>query len=266
VSAAVGSTYLTVSGSTGSVTFTNTGVQTFNGLTGAVTGVSRINGLSGGITFAAGTGITFTTSGNTITIASAPNSTTQTLDFSENINGLEIVFSGTGEGFSTSLRNIEKTTSISVTVNGYTCKLVSLKSFYDAAFGWSARVVVKPPFAGSISAETIYLEGVGSVNISGNDGSVILDDTWTSINSSNIYHQEETYVVKTVTGQTWVTSSMFLNCKVLGLTSADHTPEDAILEGVRFEINNILGGTGFDIIGHASEGTYGKYTVKCLGQ
>ena len=36
VSAAVGSTYLTVSGSTGSVTFTNTGVQTFNGLTGAV--------------------------------------------------------------------------------------------------------------------------------------------------------------------------------------------------------------------------------------
>ena len=40
VSAAVGSTYLTVSGSTGSVTFTNTGVQTFNGLTGAVTGVT----------------------------------------------------------------------------------------------------------------------------------------------------------------------------------------------------------------------------------
>ena len=40
VSAAVGSTYLSVSGSTGSVTFTNTGVQTFNGLTGAVTGVT----------------------------------------------------------------------------------------------------------------------------------------------------------------------------------------------------------------------------------
>ena len=40
VCAAIGSTYLTVSGSTGSVTFTNTGVQTFNGLTGAVTGVT----------------------------------------------------------------------------------------------------------------------------------------------------------------------------------------------------------------------------------
>ena len=40
VSTAVGSTYLSVSGATGSVTFTNTGVQTFNGLTGAVTGVT----------------------------------------------------------------------------------------------------------------------------------------------------------------------------------------------------------------------------------
>jgi hypothetical protein len=53
---------------------------------------------------------------------------------------------------------------------------------------------------------------------------------------------------------------------VLGLTTADHTPEDAILEGVRFEIDNIVAGTGFDIIGHAPEGTYGKYSVKCLGQ
>jgi len=45
-------------------------VTSFNGLTGAVTGVSRVNGLTGGLTFAAGTGITFTTSGNTITISS----------------------------------------------------------------------------------------------------------------------------------------------------------------------------------------------------
>jgi hypothetical protein len=267
VSAAVAGTGISVSGATGAVTITNTGVQTFNGLTGAVTGVSRVNGLSGGITLAAGTGITLTASGNTITVASAPKSTTQTLDFSEDTNGVEIVFSGTGEGFGTSLRNIEKITSISVIVNGYTCKLVSLKSFYDAALGgWSARVVVKPPFAGSISAETIYLEGVSSVSISGNDGAVVLDDTWTSINSSNIYHQEETYVVKTVTGQTWVAADSYITCKVLGITTADHTPEDAILESVQFEINNIVVGTGFDIIGHAPEGTYGKYTVKCIEQ
>jgi hypothetical protein len=271
VSAAVAGTGISVSGATGAVTITNIGVQSFNGLTGAVTGVSRVNGLSGGITLAAGTGITFTTSGNTITLAAtasggSTNSTTQTLDFTESINGIEIVFSGNGESLSTSLRNIETLSSISVAVNGYTCKLVSLKSFYDALSGWSARVVVKPPFTGGISAETIYLEGISSVAISGNSGVVLLDDTWTGIDSSNIYHQEETYVVKTVTGQTWVAADSYITCKVLGLTTADHTPEDAILEGVQFEINNIVVGTGFDIIGHAPEGTYGKYTVKCIEQ
>ena len=67
VSAAVGSTYLTVSGSTGSVTFTNTGVQTFNGLTGAVTGVTvggtnvftALNTFNAGISAAGG--VTFAT-------------------------------------------------------------------------------------------------------------------------------------------------------------------------------------------------------------
>jgi hypothetical protein len=129
-------------------------------------------------------------------------------------------------------------------------------------------LILKPPFTliNNFSAETIYLEPISSVSISGYNGQVLTDDVWFNIASSSIYHQEETYVTKTITGQTWVTNNMFLNCKVLGLTSADHTPEDAILEGVRFEINNIVAGTGFDIIGHAPEGTYGKYTIKCLGQ
>jgi hypothetical protein len=235
--------------------------------------VNTINGLSGGVTLAAGTNITLTPVGNTITInssgaggGSSVYGVTASLDFSEISNGLEIVIYGTGESVATSLKYIENLTSKVVLINGYSCTLVSIKSFYDATVGWSARLIVKPPFTGNISAETIYLEPINFVSISGNDGLVSVDDTWTTIASSNIYHQEETYVIKTLTGITWATSSMFLNCKVLGLTSADHTPEDAILEGVRFEINNILGGIGFDIIGHAPEGTYGKYTIKCLGQ
>jgi hypothetical protein len=51
----------------------------------------------------------------------------------------------------------------------------------------------------------------------------------------------------------------------VGLTSSDHTVEDAILDGIKFDINNIVVGTGFDIVGHALEGTYGKYSIRCFG-
>ena len=63
VSSLSGSTYISVSGSTGAVTITNTGVQTFNGLTGAVTGVTvggtnvftALNTFNAGISAAGGT-------------------------------------------------------------------------------------------------------------------------------------------------------------------------------------------------------------------
>ena len=103
-------------------------------------------------------------------------------------------------------------------------------------------------------------------------GEIVADTTFDAVQIvggagyKELLHKEETYVVKTVTGQAWATADSFITCKVLGLTSADHSPEDAIIEGVRFEINSIVPGVGFDIIGHAPEGTYGKYQIKCLGQ
>lgn len=267
---------ITLPDASGTVALTSSTVASFNGTTGAVTGVSRVNGLSGGITFAAGTGITFTTSGNTITVASAPNSTTQTLDFSENTNGLEIVFAGTGDILLTALPYVENNKIIVATIDSggdfWSCVLDSIQSFYDPTNpnGWAARLVAKPPFMlGELShtAEQMIADGINGVNLSLTSfADVTTSDVWLQIDSANIYHQDATYVTKTVTGQTWVTANSYIECKVLGLTTADHTPEDAILEGVKFEINNIVAGTGFDIIGHAPEGTYGKYTVKCLGQ
>ena len=79
VSSLSGSTYISVSGSTGAVTITNTGGQTFNGLTGAVTGVTvggtnvftALNTFNAGISASGGvtlagtlTGVTATFSGN----------------------------------------------------------------------------------------------------------------------------------------------------------------------------------------------------------
>jgi hypothetical protein len=57
VSAAVAGTGISVSGATGSVTITNTGVLSFNGNTGAVQGVSSINGATGAITNVAKTNV-----------------------------------------------------------------------------------------------------------------------------------------------------------------------------------------------------------------
>ena len=238
--------------------------------------VSTFNGLTGGVTLAAGSNITLTPVGNTITVATSGLSpvygVTASLDFSETINGIQILFTGLGTDFSTSLQYIEtqRITSVSVTTGSgtYSSTLRSIKSFYNTATGvWSARLVVVPPFGSSATAETIINQGISQVNISYvTVANLSITDSWTSITSSSIYHQQGTFVNKTLTGITWVTANMSVSCKIFGLTSADHTAEDAIVEGLNFEINNILGGTGFDIMGYAPEGTYGKYTVKCLGQ
>ena len=251
-------------------------VSSFNGITGAVTGVSRINGLTGGVTLAAGSNITLTPVGNTITVATSGLSpvygVTACLDFSETINGIQILFTGLGTDLSTSLQYIEnqRITSVSVTTGSgtYSSTFRSIKSFYNTTTGlWSARLVVVPPFGSSATAETIVNQGISQVSISYvTSVALTVSDSWTSITTSSLYHQQGTFVNKTLTGITWVTANMSVSCKIFGLTSADHTAEDAIVEGLKFEINNILGGTGFDIMGYAPEGTYGKYTVKCLGQ
>lgn len=319
---------LFVGGTSGNITFLDASAH-----------VTTVNGLTGAITLTAGSNITLTPVGNTITIASsgggggtvynftegatAPtgltagdrwfdtntgklftavtdgasriwvefggvgtqgatgaaavtNSTTQTLDFTETINGLEVVFYGTGIDLTTSLQYIENYPTIVARIRcssgTKSCVLDNIQSFYDSTNGWSARIVVKPPFVDTgtfvgITAETVISENLDRVTLDlTSSAGVTITDRWANIVSATVYHQEETYVTKTVTGQTWVAADSYIECKVLGLTTADHTPEDAILEGVKFEINNIVVGTGFDIIGHAPEGTYGKYTIKCLGQ
>jgi len=202
------------------------------------------------------------------------NTTTQTIDFSELINQIQIVIYGLGADFATSLRNIENYTIDSIvfdtgSAGGYSCVLESIESFYDATNGWSARLIVKPTFAGgsSTTAEGIITEIINTVYINATtSGGATIQDFWQDIQSQTLLHKEETYRVKTVTGLSWVSSSSFITCKIMGSTTTDHDAEDAILEGVTFEINNIVNGVGFDIIGHAPNGTYGKYTIKCLGQ
>jgi hypothetical protein len=242
--------------------------------------VNTINGLSGGVTLAAGTNITLVPSGNTITINSSGGGgggssvygVTASLDFTQDINQIEIIIYGLGADYSTSLQYIENNTNI-ITIGTpgdiYSGVQQSIESFNDPINGWSARIVLKPPFTGgtNTTAESILAEPITTVYIDiTSSGGANVADFWENFASRTLIHKEGTYAFKTITGITWPTADMFIECKILGLTSSDHTPEDAILEGVKFEIDNIVPGTGFNIMGHAPEGTYGKYTIKCLGQ
>jgi hypothetical protein len=69
VSAAAAGSGISVSGATGAVTITNTGVQSFNGSTGTITGVSSIRGLTGAVGITNGSGIGLSVSGQTMTFS-----------------------------------------------------------------------------------------------------------------------------------------------------------------------------------------------------
>jgi hypothetical protein len=69
VCTAVAGTGISVSGATGNVTITNTGVLSYNGLVGAVEGVRRTNGFTGFVSIVAGSGITISNASNVITIS-----------------------------------------------------------------------------------------------------------------------------------------------------------------------------------------------------
>jgi hypothetical protein len=202
---------------------------------------------------------------NTTSGLSAGN-TTFTVEFSPNTNKITLTISGGGLDVDTNPQNFNNYTFGDSEIgtdafNTYPVTFTTEKVYYNGS-QWCAdlRLTLTNDLN---SVENIINETISSFITTPVETG--LQDSWTPSNIL-INHTEGTYATKTVTGQSWVTANSFITCKVLGLTSADHTPEDAILEGVQFEINNIVAGTGFDIVGHAPEGTYGKYTVKCLVQ
>jgi hypothetical protein len=250
--------------------------------------VKTINGLSGGVTFAAGTNITLTPVGNTITIASSGGGggspvygVTTSIDFSEQINQIKVrvygpsVFFGFQPSiFSTadSITDIRLSTDSVSEIITFSNIVSYVASYASDLNAWVVEITAKPPFKFNTTAETIYSsQFFNNLSASWTVGALSFQDSWADgdggvFDNVELIHKPETFVTKTLTGITWANASSFITCKVMGLTSADHTAEDAIIEGVQFEINNIVGGTGFDIIGHAPEETYGKYTIECLGQ
>lgn len=70
----------------------------------------------------------------------------------------------------------------------------------------------------------------------------------------------------TVTGQSWVTGSSVILCNPFGGATADHSPDDAIVEGLVAYAENIVVGVGFDVVAYAPQNTWGRYLINVTGQ
>jgi len=198
-----------------------------------------------------------------------PNVVDTTIEFSANTNKIKITIWGDGNSFGTSLRNFRNYTFSTISLatlasNSYSVSNVVIDKIYYTNNAWYADLICT--LSNDLNVVTNIIAEVPSTISFGTISPLGNGDSWT-ISSGNysLWHTEGTYATKTITGQSWVKANSFIACNISGLTSADHTPEDAVLEGVNFEINNIVVGTGFDIVGHATEGTYGKYSIRCLG-
>ena len=64
---------------------------------------------------------------------------------------------------------------------------------------------------------------------------------------------------------TAVTSGQIILCSPAAVATADHDPEDAMLEGLTAYAGNIVDGVGFTIYVRAPQGTFGRYQINYLG-
>lgn len=70
----------------------------------------------------------------------------------------------------------------------------------------------------------------------------------------------------TVTGQAWVSATSKILASVLAdAATADHDPDDAAIEEIQVTAQNIVAGTGFDLVAYAPEGTWGRYSAQWVG-
>lgn len=68
----------------------------------------------------------------------------------------------------------------------------------------------------------------------------------------------------------WVTSTSKLGCYIVKASvangiyiepTADHDPDDAIIEGIMARVVSITPGVGFDVQAHAPNGSWGHYVI-----
>jgi len=64
---------------------------------------------------------------------------------------------------------------------------------------------------------------------------------------------------------TWVTISTILVCSVAAVFTANHDPEDAVIEGIQAYPINVIPGVSFDIECRAPNNSWGQYYINVIG-
>lgn len=62
----------------------------------------------------------------------------------------------------------------------------------------------------------------------------------------------------------WVTADSVITCLPHPDGTADHSAEDAVLEGLQVYVTYIIPGLGFDLLAAAPNGTWGRYLINCV--
>jgi hypothetical protein len=63
----------------------------------------------------------------------------------------------------------------------------------------------------------------------------------------------------------WVTDASVILCNPAGVSTSDHDPEDAALEGITAIAANLNEGVGFDVVARAPQGSWGRFNINIIG-
>ena len=116
---------------------------------------------------------------------------------------------------------------------------------------------------------SLFQEGIrfqdGTLQTTAASGSYPVYGAVFEINFSNPSSNEDTTCRTTITGQSWASFESVILCNPSCFPTLDHSGEDAALEQISVYADNIVPGTGFDLVAYAPRGTWGRYNVCVLG-
>ena len=116
----------------------------------------------------------------------------------------------------------------------------------------------------------VTLTGVGNVTVTPTSGNFQISTTATltrsataviNFGTSNLSDSNATVTISAP----WVLSTTILVCSMLATPTADHDPDDYVVEGLSAQATNIIPGISFDVTVSAPNSTWGRYNINVIG-